>query len=137
MYRISETVEEDISDEKYPPLTLVTQSPGANLSLGSAELSFSDEVRDNRPNEEQNAVGEEEEEEEDQENAEVDDDSGSMNEIVIKVGEEVEEETPKGIIRQPSTTEYLSGMIHILSPPGMHLFIIFGIELNINRKQFH
>lgn len=49
-----------------------------------------------------------------------DDDDGSINEIVIKVGEEESEEAKeKCIYRQPSTTEYLSGMVHTLSPAGL------------------
>lgn len=52
--------------------------------------------------------------------AESSDDDGSINEIVIKVGEEESEEAKeKCIYRQPSTTEYLSGMVHALSPPGL------------------
>lgn len=100
--------EENRLEEKFQPLSLVTQSPGANLSLGS-DLNFSDDVHDNDPN----ATEQIEEGDVDE-----DENSGSMNEIVIKVGEEVEELPEKGIIRQPSTTEYLSGMIHTLSPPG-------------------
>lgn len=52
--------------------------------------------------------------------AESSDDDESINEIVIKVGEEESEEAKdKCIYRQPSTTEYLSGMVHALSPPGL------------------
>lgn len=48
------------------------------------------------------------------------DENESINEIVIKVGEEESEEAKeKCIYRQPSTTEYLSGMVHALSPPGL------------------
>lgn len=47
-------------------------------------------------------------------------DDDSINEIVIKVGgEENEESMEKGIYRQPSTTEYLSGMVHTMSPAGL------------------
>lgn len=115
--------EEIRSDEKFQPLTLATQSPGANLSLGS-ELSFSDDVHDDH----QNAPEQVEEEEGDEE-----ENSSSMNEIVIKVGEEVEELPEKGIVRQPSTTEYLSGMIHTLSPPGNSIIIIIIHFLNCDR----
>lgn len=46
--------------------------------------------------------------------------SGSMNEIVVRVGgEDIDESTEKIIHRQASTTEYLSGMIHNLSPAGL------------------
>lgn len=46
--------------------------------------------------------------------------AGSVNEIVIQVGgEEKAVDTEKGIYRQPSTTEYLSGMIHTLTPAGL------------------
>lgn len=45
--------------------------------------------------------------------------SGSVNEIVIQVGGEDEDNNEKGIIRQPSTTEYLSGMVNTLSPVGL------------------
>ena len=49
-------------------------------------------------------------------------DDDSINEIVIKVGGEEndeEKEFAKGIFRQPSTTEYLSGMVHTMSPSGL------------------
>lgn len=48
-------------------------------------------------------------------------DDESINEIVIKVGgdENEEESKEKCIYRQPSTTEYLSGMVHTLSPAGL------------------
>lgn len=47
-------------------------------------------------------------------------DDESVNEIVIQVGgEEPEEVIEKGIYRQPSTTEYLSGMVHSTSPVGL------------------
>lgn len=105
---IVERSDTDIPDEEFEQLSLATQSPGANLSLGS-ELSFSDDVRDNRPNKAGNA---------DDDDSDVDEDSESMNEIVIKVGEEAVESTQKGVLRQPSTTEFLLGMIHTMSPPG-------------------
>lgn len=98
-----------IVDEKFEALSLATQSPGAALSLGS-EISFSDELHDNRPNEadrDRNTQSDE------------DEDSESINEIVIKVGEGAEESIEKSILRQPSTTEFLMGMIHTLSPPGL------------------
>lgn len=41
----------------------------------------------------------------------------SMDEIVIQVGENAEK-SEKSMIRQPSTTEYLPGMVHTLSPAG-------------------
>lgn len=47
-------------------------------------------------------------------------DIDSVNEIVIQVGGDVKEEImEKGIHRQPSTTEYLSGMVHSTSPAGL------------------
>lgn len=47
-------------------------------------------------------------------------DGESLNEIVVRVGgEDNEEPNEKGIHRQVSTTEYLSGMIHNLSPAGL------------------
>ena len=48
-----------------------------------------------------------------------DDDDLSVNEIVIKVGEPQEAQDKNLIIRQPSTTEYLPGMVHTLSPLGL------------------
>lgn len=46
--------------------------------------------------------------------------SGSMDEIVVRVGgEDIDEPNEKNIYRQASTTEYLSGMIHNLSPAGL------------------
>ncbi|XP_055641319.1 nonsense-mediated mRNA decay factor SMG8 [Toxorhynchites rutilus septentrionalis] len=44
----------------------------------------------------------------------------TVNEIVIKVGEHSEAtEREKAIHRQPSTTEYLPGMLHAASPAGL------------------
>lgn len=49
-----------------------------------------------------------------------DDDENSFNEIVIKVGgENVEYELTKFMLRQPSTTEYLPGMVTTTSPVGL------------------
>nr|XP_019549927.2 protein SMG8 [Aedes albopictus] len=43
-----------------------------------------------------------------------------MNEIVIKVGEHTDQpDKDKAILRQPSTTEYLPGMLHATSPSGL------------------
>lgn len=42
----------------------------------------------------------------------------SLNELVIKVGENIHD-NEKNIIRQPSTTEYLPGMMHTESPCGL------------------
>lgn len=47
-------------------------------------------------------------------------DSDSMNEIVVCVGgEDNEDQSEKSMHRQASTTEYLSGMIHNMSPDGL------------------
>ncbi|XP_037958411.1 protein SMG8 isoform X2 [Teleopsis dalmanni] len=44
----------------------------------------------------------------------------SLNELVLKVGDKsTDEENERSICRQPSTTEYLSGMIHTESPEGV------------------
>ncbi|XP_053694239.1 nonsense-mediated mRNA decay factor SMG8 [Sabethes cyaneus] len=80
---------------------------------GTSNLSFSMDEKD--------------EEEEDtskvfksQNNDEEDVEHGSINEIVIKVGERADEtEKQKLILRQPSTTEYLPGMLHAASPAGL------------------
>lgn len=45
-------------------------------------------------------------------------DDDSVNEIVLKVAE-AKVVHDKGIFRQPSTTEYLPGMVHTLSPIGL------------------
>lgn len=45
-------------------------------------------------------------------------DDDSVNEIVLKVAE-AKVAHDKGIFRQPSTTEYLPGMVHTLSPVGL------------------
>lgn len=51
-------------------------------------------------------------------NSSEEEDNSSINEIVIKIGETVEN-IDKHILRQPSTTEYLPGMVHTLSPSGL------------------
>lgn len=42
----------------------------------------------------------------------------SLNELVVKVGDSLGE-NERGILRQPSTTEYLPGMVHTESPKGL------------------
>uniref|UniRef100_A0A6M2DWN0 Nonsense-mediated mRNA decay factor SMG8 n=1 Tax=Xenopsylla cheopis TaxID=163159 RepID=A0A6M2DWN0_XENCH len=44
-----------------------------------------------------------------------------VNEIIIQVSEngDTDQTKEKGLVRQPSTTEYLPGMLHTLSPPGL------------------
>lgn len=59
-----------------------------------------------------------ENEENDDENEDEEDDD-SFNEIVIKIGGETNVMKDKVMIRQPSTTEYLPGMVHSSSPVGL------------------
>lgn len=77
------------------PILTATQSQPTNLSLNSIE------------NEDQ-----------DNDYAHSDDDDSVQNEIVIKVGEK-QSKTDKNVLRQPSTTEYLPGMVHLFSPVGL------------------
>lgn len=115
------------ADSDYRVLSMASQSPDLNLSLGSV-LTFSDDVN---PNHQRNDDADEDvnnsnnnstisEADNQLANAENDDDDDAVNEIVIKVGAAADEDdTDKGIFRQASTTEYLSGMIHMLSPIGV------------------
>lgn len=106
-------------DSDYHVLSMASQSPDMKLSLSSM-LSFSDEVQEKQEIAEEDLKAPENEgagesdEIIDDENRE-----GSVNEIVIKVGNIDDDSKEKGILRQPSTTEYLSGMIHSLSPAGV------------------
>lgn len=116
----------DEDDDEFQVLSM--QSQLANpLSIGS-ELTFSDDD-DNDVAENETNVSTNNRESNNQTNemnssdheviAESSDDE-SVNEIVIKVGgDESEEAQEKCIYRQPSTTEYLSGMVHTLSPAGL------------------
>lgn len=108
--------EEDEENDEYQVLTMPSQLANP-LSIGS-ELSFSvDVVNDSNP--ESNNQSQENLSSDHEIIAEPSDDD-SINEIVIQVGgEETEESIEKGIYRQPSTTEYLSGMVHTLSPAGL------------------
>ncbi|KAJ6648296.1 Nonsense-mediated mRNA decay factor SMG8 [Pseudolycoriella hygida] len=76
----------------HSPIFTSSQSQPANLSLGSID------------NEDQNNTYES--------------DDDSVNEIVIKVGS-TPANVDKNMLRQPSTTEYLPGMIHMSSPVGL------------------
>lgn len=114
--------EDTDEDSDYHVLSMASQSPDIKLSFSSM-LSFSDGEA-----EKQEAAEEEEEDlkapandgaGESDEIIEDMNPDGSVNEIVIKVGNIDEEPKDKGILRQPSTTEYLSGMIHSLSPFGV------------------
>lgn len=89
------------------------------LSIGSELISFSvDEVIDTNPD--SNNQSQENLSSDHEVIVEEPSDDDSINEIVIQVGGEENEETiEKGIYRQPSTTEYLSGMVHTLSPAGL------------------
>lgn len=110
--------EED--DDEYQVISMPSQLANP-LSIGSG-LTFSDD--DEEANEPTNANSDDNQSNENNSSdheviAEPSDDE-SINEIVIKVGgEESEESKEKGIYRQPSTTEYLSGMVHTLSPVGL------------------
>lgn len=110
-------VEED--DDEFQVISM--QSQLANpLSIGSG-LTFSDDDdeinEENDPNSDNRST---ENHSSDHEVIAEPSDDDSINEIVIKVGgEENEESKDKGIYRQPSTTEYLSGMVHTFSPVGL------------------
>lgn len=115
----------DDEDDDYQVLTMPSQLVESNLSIGSG-LTFSDDDNDNKSNDEisneqpkENLSSDHEiiAEPSDEYANEGDDDS--VNEIVIQVGGDDEEENQKGILRQPSTTEYLSGMVHTQSPLGL------------------
>lgn len=43
----------------------------------------------------------------------------SLNELVIRIKENVNDKDRNFILRQPSTTEYLPGMVHTESPSGL------------------
>lgn len=113
--------EED--DDEFQVLTMPSQLANP-LSIGSG-FTFSDEEEDEDVANESNNPASNNQSNENLSSdhdviAEPSDDE-SINEIVIQVGgeEEDEEGKEKGIIRQPSTTEYLSGMVHTLSPVGL------------------
>lgn len=119
----------DEDDDEFQVLSM--QSQLANpLSIGSG-LTFTDddnednniaaenETNESNNNGESNNHTNENDSSDHEVIAESSDDE-SINEIVIKVGgEENEEAKEKCIYRQPSTTEYLSGMVHLLSPAGL------------------
>lgn len=123
----------DEDDDEFQVLSM--QSQLANpLSIGSG-LTFSDddvdddnnvaaaaenETNGSNNNRESNNHSNENNSSDHEVIAESDDDDESINEIVIKVGEEENEDAKdKCIYRQPSTTEYLNGMVHTLSPVGL------------------
>lgn len=76
------------------PIWTATQSQPANLSLGTVEN--------------------------DDQNNDYASDEDSVNEIVIKV-DTTQTKVDKNVLynKQPSTTEYLPGMLHTLSPAGL------------------
>lgn len=114
------------ADSDYRVLSMASQSPDMNLSLGSM-LTFSDETNPKRNDNDGDAGRDDSnnhspisEADNQLANAENDEEDDAVNEIVIKVGAAADEETiDKGIFRQASTTEYLSGMVHTLSPIGV------------------
>lgn len=115
---------EDDEDADYQVLSMPSQLANLNLSIGSG-LSLSDNRNDQCQDD---AIENEHANDENSSDHEViaipsDDDandSESVNEIVVRVGgEENEEPSEKCIFRQPSTTEYLSGMIHTMTPSGL------------------
>lgn len=119
----------DEDDDEFQILSM--QSQLANpLSIGSG-LTFSDvddvndaveegETNESNNNRESSNNRTNENNSSDHEVLAESSDDESINEIVIKVGgEENEEAKEKCIYRQPSTTEYLLGMVHTLSPAGL------------------
>lgn len=109
--------EED--DDEYQVISMPSQLANP-LSIGSG-LTFSDDEEEaNEPNNPDSDNQSNENNSSDHEIIDEPSDDDSINEIVIKVGgEEIEESNEKGIYRQPSTTEYLSGMVHTFSPVGL------------------
>lgn len=85
--------------QQTPPLT-TTQSLHESLSIGTID----DDDVDNDEDKPTTAY-------------DISDDD-SVNEIVLKVAE-AKIAQDKSIVRQPSTTEYLPGMVHTLSPVGL------------------
>lgn len=118
--------EQNINNE-FPAFSMASQTSDLNISLGSI-LSFSAEEDvanhrmdiGNEGNVEKNihVIGSENGVAVDGDGDE-DDESASVDEIVIKVNDEQEEEKVQNIFRQPSTTEYLSSMVHTRSPIGL------------------
>ncbi|XP_031624571.1 protein SMG8 [Contarinia nasturtii] len=107
-------VEED--DDEYQVLTMPSQLANP-LSIGSG-LTFTDDENNDSNNPISNNQSTENISSDHEVILEPSDDE--INEIVIQVGgEENEENLEKGIYRQPSTTEYLSGMVHTMSPIGL------------------
>lgn len=106
-------------DDEYQVLTMPSQLANP-LSIGSG-LTFSDEENiDTNDRSNANVSSDHEVINESSDADDDEDDGDSINEIVIKVGvEEKEVSAEKGIYRQPSTTEYLSGMVHLMSPVGL------------------
>lgn len=107
-------------DDEYYHLSQPSQLANLELSMGSA-LLLSESEDNNRL--ENNRDDNEKLSSDHNLSTPTDDEangSDSMNEIVVCVGgEDNEEPSEKGIHRQPSTTEYLSGMIHNMSPAGL------------------
>lgn len=115
------------ADSDYRVLSMASQSPDMNLSLGSV-LTFSDETNSKNQRNDDGNVGVDDsnnaspisEEDNQLADAENDEEGDTVNEIVIKVGAAADaESTDKVMFRQASTTEYLSGMVHTLSPIGV------------------
>lgn len=120
-----QNVQLEDEDDDYQVLSMPSQLANANLSIGSG-LSFTPDEENN----DANIDGIRTSIKKTNENLESDheiisevsdpEEVSSVNEIVIQVGgQENEEEIEKTIYRQPSTTEYLSGMLHTLSPGGL------------------
>lgn len=118
-------VQQEDEDDDYQVLSMPSQLANANLSIGSG-LSFTPDEENNDANDgidpsmKKTNENLESDHEIISEVSDSEDVNSSVNEIVIQIGgEENEEEIEKTIYRQPSTTEYLSGMLHSLSPGGL------------------
>lgn len=85
------------ASQQTPPLT-TTQSHHESLSIGTID---DDDVDEDKPTTAYDIS-----------------DDDSVNEIVLKVAG-AKAAPDKSIARQPSTTEYLPGMVHTLSPVGL------------------
>lgn len=116
-----QNVQPEDEDDDYQVLSMPSQLVNANLSIGSG-LSFTPDEENIDANNGMKKTNENLESDHEiiSEVSDPEEVGSSVNEIVIQVGgQENEEESEKTIYRQPSTTEYLSGMLHTLSPGGL------------------
>lgn len=114
---VDERVIAEEDDDEFQVLTMPSQLANP-LSIGSGLTFSDDDIENNDSND--SVIQSNENILTDHEMIPEPSDEDSINEIVIKVGgEENDDNLEKGIYRQPSTTEYLSGMVHATSPAGL------------------